>query len=53
MNAPIQKPRRMTAEEFVVWAEQQPVGRYELFEGEVLAMAPERIAHARAKVESL
>ena len=51
MNTPIQKPRRMTAEEFVVWAEQQPSGRYELFEGEVLAMAPERIAHARAKVD--
>ena len=41
---------RMTADEFIVWAIQQPEGeRYELADGEVIAMAPERLAHARAK----
>jgi Uma2 family endonuclease len=43
-------PQRMTADEFIPWAMQQPEGkRYELVAGEVVAMAPERAAHARAK----
>lgn len=50
MNAPFQQPRRMTAQEFVAWAEEQPSGRYELFDGAVSAMAPERASHARTKV---
>ncbi len=41
----------MTVEEFVDWARAQPEGRYELANGEVVAMAPERIAHARLKAE--
>ncbi|HEY8067206.1 MAG TPA: Uma2 family endonuclease [Methylosinus sp.] len=40
---------RMTAEEFVAWAEAQP-GRYELVDGEVFAQASERVAHAKAKL---
>jgi len=41
---------RMTADEFIAWAMQQPEGkRYELVGGEVFAMAPERIGHARMK----
>lgn len=41
---------RMTSDEFIVWAMEQPEGqRYELVAGEVVAMAPERLAHARAK----
>jgi Uma2 family endonuclease len=41
---------RMTADEFIVWAMQQPEGqRYELVAGEVVAMAPERVAHGRTK----
>lgn len=40
----------MTAEQFVAWAEAQHEGRYELFEGELVAMSPERIAHMRTKV---
>ena len=44
------KPLRMSADEFLVWAMDQPDGRYELASGEVVAMAPERAAHARAKL---
>jgi len=40
----------MTAEEFIAWAMARPEGeRYELDAGEVVAMAPERAAHARTK----
>jgi Uma2 family endonuclease len=39
----------MTREEFYAWAEAQPRGRFELVEGQVVAMAPERAAHARSK----
>lgn len=43
-------PVRMTADEFITWAMNQPEGQhYELVDGEVIAMAPERSAHARAK----
>jgi Uma2 family endonuclease len=38
----------MTVDEFLAWAEGRP-GRYELVEGEVFAMSPERARHARAK----
>jgi len=43
-------PVRMTADEFIAWAMAQPEGEhYELAEGEVISMAPEPTAHARAK----
>ena len=43
-------PTRMTADEFIAWAMEQPEGkRYELVAGEVVAMAPERAAHGRMK----
>jgi Uma2 family endonuclease len=46
----VTKPARMTADEFLVWAMQQPEDqRYELVDGEVVGMAPERAGHARAK----
>ena len=36
-------PARMTADEFIAWAMQQPEGqRYELVDGEAVGMAPER-----------
>lgn len=48
MSEPI--PARMTADEFIAWAMQQPEGqRYELVAGEVVGMAPERAGHARGK----
>lgn len=41
---------RMTADEFLTWAMERPKGeRYELVAGEVVAMAPERLAHAQVK----
>lgn len=41
----------MTAEEFLPRAMEQPEGaHYELDDGVVVAMAPERVAHARAKL---
>jgi|SRR6185312_16505433 len=40
---------RMTADEFIAWAMEQPRGRFELVGGEVVAMAPERSIHARTK----
>jgi hypothetical protein len=42
---------RMTADEFITWTMNQPEGeRYELAGGEVIAAAPERVSHARAKL---
>lgn len=42
--------QRMTADEFLIWAMQQPEGdRYELVAGVVVAMAPERAVHGRVK----
>jgi Uma2 family endonuclease len=39
---------RMTVDDFLVWAEAQP-GRYELYNGVVYSMAPERAVHAKVK----
>ena len=41
-------PRDMNVDAFLAWAEGRP-GRYELELGRVLAMAPERASHNRAK----
>lgn len=38
----------MTVDAFLVWAEGRP-GRYELMDGEVVAMSPERVRHADTK----
>lgn len=45
-------PARMTADEFLAWAEAQPTGRYELVGGVVVQMAAERVAHVRAKMSA-
>ena len=43
-------PPRMTARAFIAWAVDRPDGeRYELVAGEVVAMPPERVAHALTK----
>lgn len=43
-------PARMTADEFIAWAMEQPEGeRYELVAGQIVAMAPERAVHGRTK----
>jgi Uma2 family endonuclease len=41
---------RMTADEFVAWAMRQELGRYELIDGAVVRMNPERLAHADVKL---
>lgn len=38
----------MTTDEFLAWAEGRP-GRYELIDGQVIAMSPERVLHAEVK----
>ena len=40
--------KRMTVPEFLAWAETQE-GRYELIDGQPIAMAPERSEHVQAK----
>ena len=43
-------PSRMTSDEFMTWAMEQPEGqRYELVAGEIVGMAPERRARALLK----
>jgi Uma2 family endonuclease len=44
----VQPQPRMTVDEFLALAEDQS-GRYELVDGEVFAMSPERVGHARTK----
>jgi Uma2 family endonuclease len=43
------KEKRMTVDEFIPWAMAQPGGRYELHNGEVVMMSPERARHLRGK----
>jgi Uma2 family endonuclease len=38
-----------TADEFIAWALEQATGRFELDNGAVVAMAPERVDHTRTK----
>ena len=42
--------QRMKVAEFLAWAEAQPQGRYELVNGEVVVMAPERVRHNLVKL---
>jgi Uma2 family endonuclease len=41
--------QRMTVDEFIPWAMAQARGRYELHNGEVVVMSPERARHLRGK----
>jgi Uma2 family endonuclease len=41
--------QRMKVSEFLAWAEAQPQGRYELVNGKVVVMAPERVRHNLVK----
>lgn len=51
MSAPDPRKPRMTVPEFLAWAEKQPDDkRYELVDGEIIAMAPERARHNLAKL---
>ena len=44
-----QRQKRMTVDEFLAWAQGRK-GRYELFNGIVYAMSPERAGHAEVKL---
>lgn len=44
----VQPKPRMTVDEFLAWAEDRD-GRYELVDGEIVGMSPERVGHARIK----
>jgi Uma2 family endonuclease len=48
----MEQPRQteFTADAFIAWALEQPTGRFELDNGIVVAMAPERVNHSRAKL---
>jgi Uma2 family endonuclease len=48
MNAPDRK-KKMTVDEFIPWAMAQPKGRFELVNGEVVPMSPERVLHTETK----
>jgi Uma2 family endonuclease len=50
----MEQPRQteFTADEFIAWALEQPAGRFELDNGVVVAMAPERVNHSRAKLNA-
>jgi Uma2 family endonuclease len=51
MSDPVSIPGRMATDDSSPWAMEQPEGcRYELVAGEVVAMAPERSAHALTKL---
>jgi Uma2 family endonuclease len=47
------KQTGFTADEFIAWAAQQAAGRFELADGVVVAMTPERVGHALAKVDAM
>lgn len=49
MSAPRTHKLRMTVPEFLVWSGRQPDDRYELVDGEVVAMTRDTVAHNRSK----
>ncbi|MDV2984470.1 UNVERIFIED_CONTAM: Uma2 family endonuclease [Methylobacteriaceae bacterium AG10] len=44
----VQPKVRLTADEFLAWAEGRP-GRHELADGEIVSMSPQRVRHALTK----
>jgi Uma2 family endonuclease len=50
MSTTVLPKTRMKVPEFLAWAEKQPEGRYELVDGEIVAMAPERVRHNLVKL---
>ncbi len=49
MNAPVVPKVRMKVEEFLAWSNRQPDDRYELVDGEVVAMTRDTVRHNLAK----
>src|SRR5262249_23324646 len=48
MNVPLPKVR-MNVDEFLAWSERQPDDRYELVDGEIVAVTRDTIGHDRGK----
>jgi Uma2 family endonuclease len=44
--------KRMSVAEFLIWAEAQDKGRFELIDGQPVTMAPERTEHVAAKLRA-
>jgi len=49
MNVSVIPKVRMNVDEFLAWSERQPDDRYELVDGEIVAMTRDTIGHNRAK----
>jgi Uma2 family endonuclease len=49
MNAPVLPKQRMKVDEFLAWSARQPDDRYELVDGEVVAMTRDTVRHNRTK----
>lgn len=45
--------KRMTVDEFLAWADEQPRGRFELLDGIPLAKSPERVRHLEGKLAAV
>jgi Uma2 family endonuclease len=50
MNAPVMPKTRMRVDEFLAWSERQPDDRYELVDGEIVAMTRDTVRHNRTKL---
>ena len=53
MNAPALPKARMNVEEFLAWSKRQPDDRYELVDGEIVAMTRDTVRHNRTKAAAL
>jgi Uma2 family endonuclease len=53
MNAPALPKVRMNVEEFLAWSKRQPDDRYELVDGEIVAMTRDTVRHNRTKAAAL
>jgi len=49
MNVSVIPKVRMNVDEFLAWSERQPDDRYELVDGEIVAMTRDTVRHNRAK----
>jgi Uma2 family endonuclease len=49
MNAPNVPKARMKVDEFLAWSERQPDDRYELVDGQIVAMTRDTVRHNRTK----
>jgi Uma2 family endonuclease len=50
MNAPVLPKVRMKVDEFLAWSQRQPDDRYELVDGEIVAMTRDTVRHNQAKL---